>query len=357
MAQDDKINVQQLLRRSINLINNNSTLLEFSMTTPNQCNMTQQGTELSQIMSPDEVENVRIFIIQPNSQLDPAVRGKLSDYYTSIGQQPADDCDYYTSIANDFGPMLRGEMTEAAWDDVLDKSGRYKGRAADPGQADKYLKGLDHLSLVDKEDDGGRETTLGHSKQHRATLSPKRVREMKENYVSQLRVLLESEIDEAEIVIAVKGISKSLQEMIEKIGRLQNEDLPPLSDQVRDVYDISVSTGFQESASQALQNVLDTLFQAKDEMDMMVQKLASGAADISAGVDMDAPLDVGMEPDAFDVGLGDDLGDDFGGIDAAAGPEEEPLGRAKKESVQHTKHKIAEMQRMIAKAKKLKERK
>ena len=60
----------------------------------------------------------------------------------------------------------------------------------------------------------------------------------------------------------------------------------------------------------------------------MVQKLASGAADVSAGIDMDSPLDVGMEPDASDIGLGDELGsidneldgldDEFGGMDAAA---------------------------------------
>lgn len=337
------------------------------MTIPNQCNMTQQATDLSQIMAPDEVENVRIFIIQPNSQLDAAVRGKLSDYFTSVGQQPVDDSDYYTQIANDFGLQLRGEMDEAAWDDVLDKSGRYKGRVSEPSQADKYLKGST-LSMAPHdgpEDDGGRETTHGAAMQHRKSLSPKRVREMKEGYVSKLRALLESEIDEAEIVIAVKGISKSIQEMIEKIGRLQNEDLPPLSDQVRDVYDVSVATGFQQETAQALQGVLDSLYQAKDELDLMVQKLATGAADISGGVDMDVPMD--MDPGLGDdlglgddgLGMGDDLGldDEFGGMDAAAGPEEEPLGRAKKESVQNTKRKIAEMQRMIKTVKKLKERK
>lgn len=339
-----------------------------------ECDMTQlQGADLSQIMTPDEVEHVKIFIIQPDSELDPSVRGKINDFYSQQGQVPGEeeniDDFYYNRIANDFGTQLRGEMDEAAWDDILDKSARYKSLVKDPSMLDKHLKGST-LSMAPHDDDGGRETTHGAAMQYRKSLAPKRVREMKENFVSQLRALLESEIDEAEIVIAVKGIGKSLQEMIEKIGRLQNEDLPPLSDQVRDVYDVGIATGFQESTSSALQSVLDSLYQAKDEVDLMVQSLASGAGDLAAGTDMDADLNVGVEPDASDVAMGDELDaglemgdeldgleDEFGGMDAASGPEDEPLGRARKESVQSTKRKIAEMQRMVNKAKKLKERK
>jgi len=334
------------------------------------------GDTLSSLMSPDEVGNVQAFIVIPDTQLDPAVRGKLHDFYSQQGVEPGmgpeQDDWYYNQVANDFRGDIQGEMDEAAWNSVLDKSGRYKMSSASAA-ADSAPQ----LTLQPHEPTS-KETTGGHAKHNMKRLAPKRKTEMKEDYVKQLRNLLEAEVDEAEIIIAVKGIGKSIQEMIEKIGRLTNEDLPPLSDQVRETYGPNIASNFQVSTSQSLQAVMDALYQSKNEVDQTVQNMASGGGDAVAGIDMDAPvgvtdtigdemgmgdeMDMGMD-DEMDMGMGDEpgidddmgMGDDFGGDPAAAGPMDEPLGRAKKESVQSLKSRLEEMQKLVSKAKAIKE--
>ena len=178
---------------------------------------------------------------------------------------------------------------------------------------------------------------------------------LKEGYVSQLRNLLEAEVNEAEVIIAVKGIGKSIQEMTEKIGRLQNEDIPPLSDQVRETYGVNTATEFQQSTTLALQNVMDALHAAKQSVDKTVLTMAGSGGDDMVDVDMDANIEVAPAGDEF--GLGDEFADIEAEDDLGLGDEfadiEEPLGRATKESVQATKRKIAEMARMVSKAKKL----
>jgi len=186
----------------------------------------------------------------------------------------------------------------------------------------------------------------------------KNINETKKDYVKQLRRLLESEVGEAEIVIAVKGIGSSIQEMAKKIGRLQNEDLPPLSDHVRETYGENTAGAFQDRTHNALQSVLDTLFDAKSIVDETVMQLASGQADSMMSTDMDNFGDDSLGGDMDDDFSDDDFGgdddlsvDDFGGAEI-----DEPLGRAAKESVEAKKAKIAEMKALINKAKKLKER-
>lgn len=185
------------------------------------------------------------------------------------------------------------------------------------------------------------------------------VYEGKETLVKNLRRLLETEVSQAEVMMAAKGFAQELQEMIEKIGRLQNEDLPPVTDQMRETYGTESSSAFQTQIYGALQGVMDALYTAKGQVDDAVSNMAE-TGQFSAQTDMDVPVD-GMEepmPDMdadaeMDADLdniaGDlDAGDEFGGAE-----EEEPLGRAMKES--HLQRKVMEMKKLVEKAKKLRE--
>ena len=178
---------------------------------------------------------------------------------------------------------------------------------------------------------------------------------MKENLVKNLRRLLETEVSQAEVMMAAKGFAQELQEMIEKIGRLQNEDLPPVTDQMRETYGTDSSSAFQTQIYGALQGVMDALYTAKGQVDDAVSNMAS-SGHVSAETDMDVPIDDmdAMDADAdIDADLDNISGDEFGGAE-----EEEPLGRSKKmESVQGLQRKVMEMQKLVAKAKKLKEAK
>ena len=189
---------------------------------------------------------------------------------------------------------------------------------------------------------------------------------MKENLVKNLRKVLESEVSRAEVMMDAKEFAYELQEMIEKIGRLQNEDLPPVTDQMRETYGHESSSAFQTQIYGALQGVMDALYSAKNQIDDAVGDLAA-TGQIGASVDMEKNINIDVNAEVDDM-MGDDLGDleadldnigdedmgdEFGGAEA-----ENPLGREMKaESVQHLEHKVMEMKKLIAKAKKLKEAK
>lgn len=182
------------------------------------------------------------------------------------------------------------------------------------------------------------------------------------NLVKNLRHLLETEVSQAEVMMAAKGFAQELQEMVEKIGRLQNEDLPPVTDQMRETYGMSSASAFQTQIYGALQGVMDSLYTAKGQVDDAVSNMAS-TGQFNAQTDMDLPVDgmddgsdmAGMDADAgaeadLDNLAGDmDAGDEFGGAE-----EEQPLGRGMKTEAAMQK-KVLEMQKLVAKARKLRE--
>jgi hypothetical protein len=183
-----------------------------------------------------------------------------------------------------------------------------------------------------------------------------------ENLVKNLRRLLETEVSQAEVMMAAKGFAQELQEMVEKIGRLQNEDLPPVTDQMRETYGTDSATAFQTQIYSALQGVMDSLYTAKQQVDDAVTNMAA-TGQVTAQTDMDKDIDMGMD-DEMSMGGVDDLDniaadlDQDTGMDDEFGAEdgEEPLGRAKKmESA--LQQKVLEMRKLVAKARALREAK
>ncbi len=185
-----------------------------------------------------------------------------------------------------------------------------------------------------------------------------------QNLVKRLRTLLETEVSQAEVMMAAKGFAQELQEMVEKIGRLQNEDLPPVTDQMRETYGMESASAFQTQIYGALQSVMDALYTAKGQVDDAVGNMAA-TGQVTAAVDMDKDLALGgdlggMEDPSMDGELdldniGDDLGAEAGDEFGAAGGDE-PLGRAMKTEAALQKR-IVEMKKLVAKARRLQESK
>jgi len=210
------------------------------------------------------------------------------------------------------------------------------------------------------------------SKHAQRKMGESKVKEMKRNYVKELRKLLEDEaVDQAEVLVAAKGFSGELQDIIQKIGRMQNEDLSPVVDQMRQAYGADTAMQFQQSMHGELDQIISELRNAKGQIDQAVDGMASGGGSMDAepmGVDPMADPSMGDElgmddgmGDGMDDGMGDPMdpmaGDDMGGADAAA-MGDEPLGRMAKESKQSRLEKqILEMQRTVNEMKRLKESK
>jgi len=185
------------------------------------------------------------------------------------------------------------------------------------------------------------------------------------NLVKNLRRLLETEVSQAEVMMAAKGFAQELQEMVEKIGRLQNEDLPPVTDQMRETYGMESASAFQTQIYGALQSVMDALYTAKQQVDDAVGNMAS-TGQVSAETDMDKDMGMddmggidGMDTTGMDADMGgeedlDNIGDDMEAEPTDEFGGEEALGRSKKMESTLQK-KVMEMKKLVAKAKKLKE--
>lgn len=274
-------------------------------------------------------------------------------------------------------PMMEedADLDEAAWDRAsgitkrAGARGGHAGDAPDTIQAKHAMKVLDNPALSLKTD-SDEQVPMIRDKNGRMVPDPfaahaaarRKGIVMKEhvNLVKNLRRLLETEVSQAEVMMAAKGFAQELQEMVEKIGRLQNEDLPPVTDQMRETYGMESASAFQTQIYGALQSVMDSLYTAKGQVDDAVANMAA-TGQVSAEVDMDKDIsidkDISMSTDGMDADLDNidadldvdlEMDDEFGAEDG-----EEPLGRAMKtESLQR---KVVEMKKLVEKAKKLRE--
>lgn len=185
--------------------------------------------------------------------------------------------------------------------------------------------------------------------------------QMKQSYIKKLRKVLESQFDEAESLIAARSFGQEMQDMVEKLGRLSNEDLPAVAEQMRNTFGPDLATAFENQVMEVLEQVMSTLRDAKQNVDNSVAAISAGQMprDITGTMDMeqdefnleDDDLDLDVEDDDLGDLEGDDLdldvGDDHSDVS-------EPLGRTKKESVEHIKQKIAEAKALLSKIKKMK---
>lgn len=148
-----------------------------------------------------------------------------------------------------------------------------------------------------------------------------------EEKVTSLKALLEQEVEKAEIVIAAKSLVDELQDMIEQMGKMQNDELGAVVDQMSYQYGADKAASFNQAVASQLETLLASIKTAKEAVNNEVLVLTG-----------EAPAQSDMAPADSDLGTMDDDGEDLeapaddltGGDDSASGPEEDPLGRAKK---------------------------
>jgi hypothetical protein len=138
--------------------------------------------------------------------------------------------------------------------------------------------------------------------------------------------------------------------MIQKVGRLANEQVGPVVDQIRLTYGGDMAHAFQETVKGEMDNVLATLASAKDTLDDVVTDISNGSVPGSVDMDVDFEDDgegLGDEIDS-ELGMDGEIGGDDGFEDEFGA--EEPLGRAELESKRYDlAKKIIETQEKINK--------
>lgn len=160
------------------------------------------------------------------------------------------------------------------------------------------------------------------------------VKEGLDKWLSSEQGLFESELGRSEAVLAAKDIVDSVQDMLEKISKVQNEQMPALVDTIRDQIGSEQAEAFKTSMSPTLADLYQALSTARETADTSVRVLSGEQiADMNMGGDefgTDAGNDLGSPESDFDSELGAaPEADGFDATDAAVGGEEE-LGRERR---------------------------
>lgn len=155
------------------------------------------------------------------------------------------------------------------------------------------------------------------------------VRESLAAWLNEQRTQLnEGEVGNAEVLLAAKDMVDSIQDAIEKVGKMQNEQLPQLLDSIRDQIGSEQAEGFKNAVGETLSTLMQNLQTAREGVDNGVRILSGEAVD-QPMVMPAAGEDAGMTPPAPESDLDSDETDGFGATDAATGGAEE-LGRERR---------------------------
>ena len=135
----------------------------------------------------------------------------------------------------------------------------------------------------------------------------------------------EVDVEQAEVVMAVRSLADDVQSQIERISDMMNKDVPAIADQMRAEQGASQAQQFSDTMSNTLGTYLESAKSCKAAIDSQVMSLSgeAPAGDMGGMGDtsmdsMDTPADSDMDLDA-PVDTNEP---------AASGPENEPLGRA-----------------------------
>jgi len=157
-----------------------------------------------------------------------------------------------------------------------------------------------------------------------------------------MRRLNESEVQQAQVVLAAQDMVDKMQGMLEDVSELQFKELPALVDSIKNQVGVDQAAQFNADATGALTGLLQNIQGAKQQLDAalnvvtgqapagaaaagaMGADIAAGAGDMAAaGADMAAAGDMGADMSA-DAEL------DAAAAEAGAEPPTAALGRAKR---------------------------
>jgi hypothetical protein len=140
------------------------------------------------------------------------------------------------------------------------------------------------------------------------------------------RRLRESEIQQAQVVLAAQDMVDQVQKMLEQISAMQFKDLPALTDSIKNDMGVDQATSYQSAAAAALTQLLASVQQGKTALES-AQGTLTGTAPVVPGAEPAAPAadmgaDLNAEP-AADIDVD---------VDAEVAPADEeeptPLGGA-----------------------------
>jgi len=235
------------------------------------------------------------------------------------------DATYKTRKAAQDAAIMKAASNGGDWEVIEEKvatEGKYK--------SDAQRKAV-HASKAEKTNEGDApkfDTMKKYSNTYEAPKEYKMKKEkLEEGLMAQLNALLEADAADAEITMAARGIVDELQDMIEKLGKIQNDQLGPLADEMAYSHGPEQSAAFKQASDSAIAGLLGQARSTKDAVnDAVLVLMGDKPADDMAATGAELGGDMGADMED-DISMDMDL---TGGDESMAGPEDEPLGRAKR---------------------------
>jgi len=137
------------------------------------------------------------------------------------------------------------------------------------------------------------------------------------------RMVNESELQQAQVVLAAQDMIDRVQKMMEEISEMQFKDLPALTDSIKNDMGTEQAQQFQVATSQALSTLLQSVQTSKSELES-AQGVLTGqapivpgedqtgmppAADIATAAEMPVPGEPGADQEEIDLSLDANLGE------------------------------------------------
>jgi len=149
------------------------------------------------------------------------------------------------------------------------------------------------------------------------------------------RVLRESEVQQAQVVLAAQDMVDKMQSMLEDTTEMQFKELPALVDSIRNQIGIEQATQFNSDVTGALQGLVQNLQGAKQQLETALGVVTGQPAPLdtsmaASGVPGAAPAPVPGEEIGAELGadIGADVGAEMGAEEPA--PAGAGLGRARR---------------------------
>lgn len=108
------------------------------------------------------------------------------------------------------------------------------------------------------------------------------------------RMVKESELQTAQVVLASQDMLDRVQKMTEDISEMQFKDLPALVDSIRNDMGTEQATAYQSQASAALSTLLSAVQQGKTQLEA-AQGAITGTAPVVPGEELGGDMDMGAD--------------------------------------------------------------
>jgi len=118
-------------------------------------------------------------------------------------------------------------------------------------------------------------------------------------------MLRESEIQQAQVVLASQDMVDRVQKMLEDVSSMQFKDLPALVDQIKNEVGVDQSAQFNNDATAALSGLMQNLQGSKQQLEAALGVVTGQASTMPGAPDQSGP-DAGMMPPDDAMAMPDD---------------------------------------------------